>query len=157
MLFTILEKEEIQKIQLDPLNPEPHKALGKLYLQMAKLYQKPQSWAFIPQAFDTEKMREKEKELLEKALCEWQLNKELSFDKKESVLERAQIFSMLGSIPEESREYELLCQLFPDETAYLVRLGILYLKQRKKSEALQIYKRLNKDEAAIQELLSHYI
>ncbi|NGX46435.1 MAG: hypothetical protein K940chlam2_01626 [Chlamydiae bacterium] len=148
MLLISSIREHIRLIKRDPSDLEAHASLASNYQALSELYQDPKKLAhneeltWSPPEFISEKMREKFKQALERALEEYHIIDGYAPNDPWVHAQRAAIYCELERFDDEMTEYEKILEIDPRSDEVLMRLGELYFRTGSTAKGLQIYDQL---------------
>lgn len=152
----------IQQVKLAPIDLELHRSLASAYIALYKIYQNPSNqgvavFGFIAKAYESEKMVTKFHRYAECAIEELKILIHYLPHDSWSLSQLASIYHDLDQREQQQAIYELLLQLFPQESQVRFRLGILYFQLGLTAQGLKVYDDLHRmSDPKAEELIQHY-
>lgn len=141
-------EEHIKVVKCEPTNLEVHAALANAYVMLSSLYADPRKYEgydeerWIPPERLSDKMEEKFRQIAERAAQEFKILNHYAPDDPWVHIQLAYSYHDLQMPEEETKEYETILRLRPDDIDTLFKLGMLYFQQGKNAQGLLVYERL---------------
>jgi len=162
-LLHMMIKEHIELVKIAPTDLEAHSGLANSYKLLLQHYQDPRiaypeiDHLWISTEYQSHDMRQKFERACSRAIQEYKILNDYSPNEPWVHAQLASIFHALNLAQEETREYEAISQICPEDPDILFRLGVLYFEQGLNAKALRLYEQLKEmPNGKAEELLSYY-
>lgn len=163
IIFQTSVQEHIELVKCEPTGMEAHTALANAYVMLSSLYvcgdknedcDETDQWE--PLSFRTQLMEQKFRQTAERAIEEFKIIRDYAPNDPWVHSQLAYSYRDLKMPEQEIKEYEMLLRLVPDDRETMYKLGVLYFRQGRDAEGLQVYEKIKCNHIKKAESLIHH-